>query len=1441
MGMNAAAVQRLYVAYFNRPADPTGLARYEAMLSSTEAATQAELEAIAETYFSPSAEYTSNFDGLSNEATVNKLYQNLFGRDAEPEGLLEWSLALADGSETVASIALQLSFSAQGTDSDTIDNKIEAAASFTDSLDTTAEIVGYSGAAAAASAASWLATVGSSEESKDAAIAGVDDAVAAAVAAGDASGAVEGETTALTVGLDIETGTAGDDTFTSTSATVGGAEVTTLNAGDNLTGGEGDDTLSFSNTSAVSSNFGAGVTTASVENLSINAVQATNIDASLMSGITNVKSNGSLAAVTVTGLAAIPEVSVTASSADTTITIASGTSGTDDEMTINLNGVSSTSASTISAQGIEKFNVNASGTASGSLALGNTVTLTSATLKDVVITGDAASTLAVDLAGATAAVAGSVTGNDAANTVVLAAAGATDIIGVDLGAGNDVLSISSVGATYTLDGGEGSADTLSSSVAITTTSGANISGFEAVSAGGVSVALPTAGNDISVASFTATGGTIAGLASGGTVSLAQGAGTYANTVSNTTGWTGDADSLNVAVGGATSTGVISNTLTAALIETVTITNTQLATDVSGRTVGVTGAALETMTVVSAGAAPITIAGGGAALTEIDASGVGGVVTNTATMAAAGFKLTTGDGADTLTGGAGADTLIAGAGADTITGGVGVDTLTGGAGADTFVYAVNTANSTVSTLANPDVITDFTSGTDKLQIAQTAVAFLGNYSSVASAEAAVSADGRANLAYFVTGDEQLYVTAAATGQAAATDTVITLTGVTALTSADLQLGSQGTGSAITITAPGVLSTTANAGASAVTTVKDDTISQASTVAVGTGVAGGSTIDGGLGNDTFNLTIATQAGLSSLTTSGGDTTSVALTSVENANITVTASGGAVNVGLLPTTLESITVGGTDLQAGLTATTTADGQSITVTNTLAGNVSTITAGNFVNQSVTLGSAGDTIVIDVARANGTFSGGAGNDTFTLGTGQVAFATALPTTTSMVMGGGTNAVGGTDTVSYAGQLAATENINLQTYVTAGAMTGIERFVVTDQNADDSAHTITLGTGITQIVVDSDNGNEDFTIAGTTALVGALTSLVDTTGTGDMDLAISDAGTVSFAGDTITNLDTVTVGATALDFTFANNANSTGDIVLTQTGAAGGAQTITFGTLAAAGVSQTASIASTGTVAFNVSAASLALVGALDFDGTPTDGTGAMVATAAAAATASLNVTGAGGSFMLADDPDVALTNVDTVNINTTTASIIGAAVDGATAITSTLNLGTVAGHTVKMDADGTQSSVVATTGFVAGASGDVVALNNAAASGATDITNVAIVATTGGTIAGGANVASIVDVVVATASTMQITGALTNLDDAGGVEAALIATGIIVTGASAADQTFYFVADNGTDTGIYRVVTESDNMAVDTILAADDFTVTLIGTLDVADAATFVDANFGV
>ena len=83
MGMNTDAVQRLYVAYFNRPADPASLAVFEGLLPSDRAATQAELEAIAEQYFSPSAEYTDRYSGKSNAEIINTLYHNfdtcLFG------------------------------------------------------------------------------------------------------------------------------------------------------------------------------------------------------------------------------------------------------------------------------------------------------------------------------------------------------------------------------------------------------------------------------------------------------------------------------------------------------------------------------------------------------------------------------------------------------------------------------------------------------------------------------------------------------------------------------------------------------------------------------------------------------------------------------------------------------------------------------------------------------------------------------------------------------------------------------------------------------------------------------------------------------------------------------------------------------------------------------------------------------------------------------------------------------------------------------------------------------------------------------------------------------------------------------------------------------------------------------------------------------------------
>jgi Ca2+-binding RTX toxin-like protein len=71
------------------------------------------------------------------------------------------------------------------------------------------------------------------------------------------------------------------------------------------------------------------------------------------------------------------------------------------------------------------------------------------------------------------------------------------------------------------------------------------------------------------------------------------------------------------------------------------------------------------------------------------------------------------GNDVLNGGAGNDTINGFAGNDTLTGGAGTDTLTGGAGNDIFDF--NAQTETGITSSTWDVITDFVSGQDKIDL------------------------------------------------------------------------------------------------------------------------------------------------------------------------------------------------------------------------------------------------------------------------------------------------------------------------------------------------------------------------------------------------------------------------------------------------------------------------------------------------------------------------------------------------------------------------------------------------------------------------------------------------------------------------------------------------------------------------------------------------------
>lgn len=148
----AASIQGIYVALFGRPADPAGLAFFNEATQNG-----ADLTAIGD--LASTAEYQDRFTGMSYVQVVNSIYQSLFGRDPEPEGLSFYVQLLLSGELNINWIAVHIMNGAQGDDLTKLNNKIAAANLFTAGLDTDAEIEAYVGNDAAQIGRDFLAEI----------------------------------------------------------------------------------------------------------------------------------------------------------------------------------------------------------------------------------------------------------------------------------------------------------------------------------------------------------------------------------------------------------------------------------------------------------------------------------------------------------------------------------------------------------------------------------------------------------------------------------------------------------------------------------------------------------------------------------------------------------------------------------------------------------------------------------------------------------------------------------------------------------------------------------------------------------------------------------------------------------------------------------------------------------------------------------------------------------------------------------------------------------------------------------------------------------------------------------------------------------------------------------------------------------------------------------
>jgi len=495
-------IRKLYIAYYQRPADPQGLVYWADRLDRAGGNLDGIIEVFANSPESRTLYGEINSETISN--VVTDMYQALFSRAPDEAGKKFYVDAFTAGEfpdgrpATAGTIALDILNGAQNEDLDAIENKVETATQFTQMLDPDLDGLDlqatYAGDDDAQAGRDFLAQVTHDPETLPSESA-VEEYIQTKIAnPGDSI--LIGETFTLTTATDTYPGTELNDIIEGVSSALSSER--TLNPDDRIDGGAGSDTLKVD----LQSSF-TGFTDGYVKN--VETVELTNsgtisrsFSAKDVTGVERYVLNGD---VSLTNLAAT-DAAITLNGQQNDVTIGfddEAIVGPTDALNVKLNGVGKAEDTATTAIEFNRVGLTVAGIETLNLGVtgANGVNVDAAAAKTVVATGEGSldasfkdndNLKTIDASGVTGKVAVDLDGLTEATTVKTGAGNDTIIAAedelavnaeLDGGAGSDLLELSGTGTVqYTM----GNIETVALGEGDLTFSAKNATGIETIEA-----------------------------------------------------------------------------------------------------------------------------------------------------------------------------------------------------------------------------------------------------------------------------------------------------------------------------------------------------------------------------------------------------------------------------------------------------------------------------------------------------------------------------------------------------------------------------------------------------------------------------------------------------------------------------------------------------------------------------------------------------------------------------------------------------------------------------------------------------------------------------------------------------------------------------------------------------------------------------------------------